>query len=100
MRLREPRAGQAWAHVIPLSKPEITLTRKSKPWWKVLSDAGIFSAVLRVPVTFPPDKFHGVQLSAMCVPDLRGSQGIFTHYVETGQEGRRWTATSAAIASW
>jgi len=88
VRLREPRRKfKLGRYIIPLSKPEITLTRKSKPWWKVLSDAGIFSAVLRVPVTFPPDKFHGVQLSAMCVPDLRGSQGIFTHYVETGQEG-------------
>jgi predicted AlkP superfamily phosphohydrolase/phosphomutase len=88
VRLREPRRKfKLGPYVIPLSKAEITLTRKSKPWWCVLSDAGIFSAILRVPVTFPPDKFRGVQLSAMCVPDLRGSQGIFSHYVETGQEG-------------
>ena len=71
--------------VIPLSKPTITSLRKSKPFWKVLGDAGVFSAVLRVPLTFPPDKFHGVQLSAMCVPDLRGTQGTFTHFSENGQ---------------
>ena len=71
--------------VIPLSKPTITGLRKSKAFWKVLGDAGVFSAVLRVPLTFPPDRFHGVQLSAMCVPDLRGTQGTFTHFSENRQ---------------
>jgi len=28
-------------------------------------------------VTFPPEKFSGVLLSGMCVPDLKGSQGTF-----------------------
>ncbi len=65
---------------IPLSKPEIRLLRKSKSFWSVLGEHGIFSTVLRVPITFPPEKFNGVMLSAMCVPDLRGTQGSFTHY--------------------
>src|SRR5262249_22644858 len=38
---------------------------------------GIFCSVIRVPVTFPPEKFPGVLLSGMCVPDLKGSQGSF-----------------------
>jgi len=46
----------------------------------VLGDHGIFSTVLRVPVTFPPEKFNGVMLSAMCVPDLRGTQGSFSFF--------------------
>ena len=33
--------------------------------------------MLRVPVTFPPDRFYGAELSAMCVPDLLGTQGTF-----------------------
>ena len=33
--------------------------------------------MLRVPITFPPDRFYGAQLSAMCVPDLLGTQGTF-----------------------
>lgn len=65
---------------IPLSKPEIRLLRKSKPFWSILGEHGIFSSVLRVPITFPPEKFRGVMLSAMCVPDLKGSQGSFTHF--------------------
>src|SRR5207248_1458535 len=32
------------------------------------------------PITFPPEKLRGVLLSAMCVPDLRGTQGMFSYY--------------------
>jgi len=66
--------------VIPLGKPTIRLLRKSRQFWSVLGDHGVFSTVLRVPVTFPPEKFNGVMLSAMCVPDLRGTQGTFSFY--------------------
>jgi len=65
---------------IPLSKPEIKGLRKSLPFWKILGDNGIFSTVLRIPVTFPPEKFHGHLLSGMCAPDLKGSQGTFSFY--------------------
>jgi len=65
---------------IPLGKPTIRLLRKSRQFWSVLGDHGIFSTVLRVPVTFPPEKFNGVMLSAMCVPDLRGTQGSFSFF--------------------
>ena len=73
--------------VIPLSRPRIIGLRKSKPFWNVLGERGIFSAVLRVPITFPPDRFRGVQLSAMCVPDLRGTHGMFSYFTENGQTG-------------
>ena len=62
---------------IPLEKPELRLMRKSKPFWSVLGEHRIWSTVLRVPITFPPDRFYGAQLSAMCVPDLLGTQGTF-----------------------
>lgn len=65
---------------IPLGKPEIRLLRKSKPFWNILGENHIFSSVLRVPITFPPEKFNGVLLSGMCVPDLKGTQGSFTYY--------------------
>ena len=88
VRIREPRRTlKLGKYVVPLSKPELTNLRKSKPFWNVLGEAGVFSAILRVPITFPPDRFHGVQLSAMCVPDLRGTQGMFSHYTETGEAG-------------
>ena len=88
VRMREPkRKLSIGSFVIPLSSPEVTSLRKSRPFWGVLGDAGIFSAIIRVPITFPPDKFKGVQLSAMCVPDLRGTQGMFSYYSEQSGEG-------------
>jgi len=65
---------------IPLGKPSIKLLRKSVPFWKILGDNKIFSSIIRVPITFPPEKFYGVSLSAMCVPDLRGTQGTFSFF--------------------
>lgn len=65
---------------IPLSKPQIQGLRKSIPFWKILGEQGIFSTILRVPITFPPEKFNGHLLSGMCTPDLKGSQGTFFFY--------------------
>ncbi len=65
---------------IPLSKPEIKGMRKSIPFWKILGDSGIFCSILRIPITFPPEKFRGHLLSGMCTPDLKGSQGTFSFY--------------------
>lgn len=62
---------------IPLHKPVLRLLRKSKPFWSILGDYKIWSTVLRVPITFPPDRFYGAELSAMSVPDLLGTQGTF-----------------------
>lgn len=65
---------------IPLSKPEIRGMRKSVTFWKILGEKGVFSTILRVPITFPPEKFKGHLLSGMCAPDLKGSQGTFSFY--------------------
>ena len=62
---------------IPLERPELRLLRKSKPFWTILGEHHIWSTILRIPVTFPPDRFYGAELSAMGVPDLLGSQGTF-----------------------
>ena len=51
--------------------------RKSKPFWTILGEHSVWSTILRVPITFPPDRFYGAELSAMCVPDLLGTQGTF-----------------------
>jgi predicted AlkP superfamily phosphohydrolase/phosphomutase len=65
---------------IPLAKAEIRGMRKSVPFWKILGENGVFSTVIRVPITFPPEKFKGHLLSGMCAPDLKGSQGTFAFY--------------------
>jgi predicted AlkP superfamily phosphohydrolase/phosphomutase len=73
---------------IPLAKPELRLLRKSKPFWMILGEHRIWSTILRVPITFPPDRFHGAELSAMCVPDLLGTQGTFQLYTTRPSGGR------------
>ncbi len=67
---------------IPISKPKIELLRKSKAFWKVLGNNGVYAQVLRVPFTFPPEKFYGTQLAGLGTPDLRGTQGTFTYFSE------------------
>ena len=73
-------------HRIPLGKPRVRLLRRGKPFWNILGEHGIFGDIIRVPITFPPERFHGVLLSAMCVPDLRGTQGTFTFYTTRADE--------------
>jgi predicted AlkP superfamily phosphohydrolase/phosphomutase len=82
---------------IPLGKPDVRMLRKSKPFWSVLSDYGIFSCVLRVPITFPPEKLRGVQLSAMCVPDLRGTQGTFSLFTTRPPSGDKKTGGEVQV---
>jgi len=84
---------------IPRGKAVIRLLRKSKPFWNVLGENGVFSTILRVPITFPPEKFFGNSISGMCVPDLRGSQGSFTSYT-TEKESGEHTGGMRIKVSW
>jgi predicted AlkP superfamily phosphohydrolase/phosphomutase len=70
---------------LPLGKPTLRGLRRSQPFWRLLGDRGIYSMILRVPITFPPERFKGISLSAMCVPDLRGTQGTFSYYTTRPQ---------------
>ncbi|MGH9615878.1 MAG: alkaline phosphatase family protein, partial [Acidobacteriaceae bacterium] len=65
---------------IPTSSPTVELLRKSKPFWKILGEHGIACTILRLPITFPPEKFDGRMLSAMSTPDLKGTQGSFSQF--------------------
>jgi predicted AlkP superfamily phosphohydrolase/phosphomutase len=72
---------------IPIRRPTVRLLRKSRTFWSILGEHGIWSTVLRVPITFPPERFRGALLSAMCVPDLLGTQGTFLFYTTRGGGG-------------
>jgi predicted AlkP superfamily phosphohydrolase/phosphomutase len=91
VEIRPPRRTlRLGNYQLPLGKADVRLLRRSRPFWNVLSDHGIFSAILRVPITFPAEKLRGVLLSAMCVPDLRGTQGMFSYYTTRPQrEGEK-----------
>jgi predicted AlkP superfamily phosphohydrolase/phosphomutase len=73
---------------IPRGKGGVRQLRKSKTFWKILSEHGVFCSVLRVPITFPVEKINGVMVSGMCVPDLRGTMGSFTFFT-TSEEADR-----------
>jgi predicted AlkP superfamily phosphohydrolase/phosphomutase len=66
----------------------VEMRRKSEPFWAILGRHGVSSTVLRVPITFPPEEFNGRLLSAMCTPDLRGTQGTFSQFTERAGELR------------
>ncbi len=83
-----PRTISVGKYKIPVGKPRVKLLRKSQPFWKILGQHGVFSSILRVPITFPPEKFHGHCLSGMCAPDLRGSQGTFSYYTTKSAASR------------
>jgi predicted AlkP superfamily phosphohydrolase/phosphomutase len=91
VEIRPPRRTlRLGKYHLPVGKAEVRLLRKSRPFWNYLGDHGIFSSVIRVPITFPPEKLRGVLLSAMCAPDLRGTQGMFSYYTTRPQrEGER-----------
>jgi predicted AlkP superfamily phosphohydrolase/phosphomutase len=80
-RVHEPdRVLKIGRYRIPLSRPIVEMRRKSRSFWHILGEHRIGATILRVPVTFPPEKFHGRLLSAMCTPDLLGTQGTFALY--------------------
>jgi len=82
--------------VLSRAKRTIESTRKSKTFWRILAERGVRSTVLRLPITFPPEKFNGLMLSAMCVPDLRGTQGTFSFYTTGELSAHDGSATSEA----
>ena len=77
---------------IPIGKPSVEFLRKSKSFWTILGESSLFSHIIRVPITFPPERFRGALLSAMCTPDIRGTQGTFSFY--TTDEARIQEFTS------
>ena len=70
------------------ARPSVDRTAPEEP--AVLENPGrtpIGCTILRVPITFPPEKFNGRLLSAMCTPDLKGTQGSFSRF--TTRRGTR-----------
>jgi predicted AlkP superfamily phosphohydrolase/phosphomutase len=63
-----------------VSRGGVEMRRGSETFWKILGRNAVGSTILRVPVTFPPEQFNGRLLSAMCTPDLRGTQGTFSRF--------------------
>lgn len=84
VRIHEGRSG--WRAWFRFGGRSIRMLRRSQPFWRILGNHGVFSTILRVPISFPPEKFHGLSLSAMCTPDVRGTQGTFTYFTNDPQD--------------
>ncbi|MFB3903428.1 MAG: alkaline phosphatase family protein [Acidobacteriota bacterium] len=85
--------------VFPLGKSRILGYRRSRTFWSVLGARGLFSTILRVPITFPVEEFNGVLLAGMCVPDLKGSQGSFSFYTTDPGDKRVTSAGSKYLVA-
>ena len=85
---------------VPLGKPRITGGRRGLPFWKTLAEHGVPSTILRVPITFPAEPFDGRLLSAMSVPDLRGSQGTYSYFSSDPDERPTLTSGEHVPLAW
>lgn len=85
----QPRDINLGVAKIPFgSKAFYRFLQKSQPFWKILGANNVWSSIIRVPITFPPQKFkNGTLLSGMCVPDIQGTQGSFAFYSTKKREG-------------
>ena len=93
---------------IPFGRKTVyRILQKSQPFWKLLGAGGVWSSIVRVPITFPPQEFkNGTLLSGMCVPDLQGTQGSFSFYStkprsgeHTGGQQYRITCKNGKVSS-
>jgi len=62
--------------------PRAVNLRGGKPVWDWLTEAGLPSAVLRHPCTYPPDAPRGRMLAGVGVPDVRGGFGSPSYYAD------------------
>ncbi len=100
VEIRSPsRMLRLGKYQVPLGRAGIRLLRKSVPFWQILGQHGVFSSVIRVPITFPPEKHRGVMLAAMCVPDLRGTQGMFSFFTTRPQPDGEQTGGETCLVT-
>ncbi len=67
------------------------------PLWRITSEAGVPTTVLRWPVTFPSERVKGDMLSGLGTPDIRGFLSGYTYYLE-GRPPPAVTAPNKALA--
>ncbi len=69
---------------LPLSGGGVNLLRRGEPFWNRLLEGNIPVTMVKLPVDFPPppEHSHGLFLSGLGTPDVRGSQGSFTFFTD------------------
>lgn len=63
---------------IPIRRPKAINKRGGKAFWDYAAEAGIKTALVLIPVTFPPPELpNGLAVSGLGVPDLCGTQATY-----------------------
>jgi predicted AlkP superfamily phosphohydrolase/phosphomutase len=63
-----------------LGKPKITSAQKGETFWDILSESGIRSKIIKVPISFPAKELNGSILTGLGTPDALGTMGTFGFY--------------------
>jgi len=68
-------------NMLPVRMPAALPRRGGKAFWDVLSEHGVRTTMIEVPVTFPPPQLnYGEVLSGLGVPCIRGTQASFHQF--------------------
>jgi len=66
---------------LPTRAPKVINNRKGTTFWSIAAGKGIKATILEAPINFPPEALpHGVLLSGLGVPDIRGTMGTFSYW--------------------
>ncbi|MFQ6042831.1 MAG: alkaline phosphatase family protein, partial [Candidatus Poribacteria bacterium] len=63
--------------------------RRGNAFWRVTSENGVPTTVIRWPVTFPAEKISGRMLSGLGVPDIKGNLGRYAFYTTKEVSGQK-----------
>jgi len=61
---------------------------QATPFWKITSEAGLPTRIIRWPLTFPPDKIRGNMFPGLGVPDIKGLLGQYSFYSSADLSGK------------
>jgi len=73
-------------YVIPLTGGETIPLRKGRPFWEVLEDGGVPTAMMKMPTDYPPAPAERGSLSGMGTPDMMGTFGTFQFFSDDPDE--------------
>jgi predicted AlkP superfamily phosphohydrolase/phosphomutase len=69
-----------------IGKPEIINRQKGETFWEILSNNGLKSKIIKVPITFPPEPVNGQIITGLGTPDALGTIGTFGYYTTEDTE--------------
>lgn len=59
----------------------------SDPFWRLTTNNGLATNIIRWPMTFPPERIEGNMLSGLGVPDIKGFLSGYAYYTSNKSSG-------------